>query len=302
MLKNLNSFIEIALTQEPKKIAVAAAEDKGTLEAMKKIVQLNIATPVFFGDKKNILEICSSINFDISAFETTDLINKQQACQAAVSCVREGRADVLARGAIETADYLRPILNKDTGLKLTKLVSQAAFVEVDTYHKVFAFTDSGINISPDVNEKAQMIRQCVAVFHSLGIKKPKIAVIAATEGVKTTMQSTIDAAILSQMNRHGNIRGCNVDGPLSIDLAFSKESVKNKELDTYVGGDTDLIVLPDINAANIFYKTVTLLGKARAASFVIGTTAPVSFPSRSDSAETKFYAMVCTLAQCIKNK
>ncbi|MCW1827323.1 phosphate acyltransferase [Enterobacter asburiae] len=299
MLKSLNAFVDIALMSEPKKIAIAAAEDMNTLVAMKKIVEMNIATPVFFGNKTQIKEICSSLDFNISSFEIHDLNDKSKACQAAVSCIREGKADVLARGAIETPDYLRPVLNRDTGLKQSKLISQAAFVEISTYHKIFAFTDSGINISPDVNDKAQMIRQCVDVFHTLGIEKPKVAVIAATEGVKTAMQSTTDAAILSQMNRRGGIKGCYIDGPLSVDLAFSEESVKTKGLETRVGGDADLIVLPDIDAANTFYKTVTLLGKARAASFIIGTSAPVSFPSRSDSPETKFYAMVCAVAQCV---
>jgi phosphate butyryltransferase len=298
MLKSLETFVEIAKTRPGKKIAVAAAEDKTTLSALKRLSQNNIAEPVLVGDKEEILRICGEIAFDISQFRIVDVKEKVRACQTAVALVRDGEADVLTRGALETADYLRPILHKETGLKMSRLVSQAAFVEIPSYHKVFAFTDSGINIAPDVNDKAQMIRQCVEVFHTLGIEKPKVAVIAATEGVKTAMPSTIDAAILTQMNRRGGIRGCCVDGPLSIDLAFSRESVAHKGLDTEVGGDADLIVLPDINAANTFYKTATFLGGARAASFIIGTRAPVDFPSRSDSVDTKYYAMVCAVAQC----
>lgn len=298
MLNTLDTFVKIALTRKNKKIAVAAAEDRTTLTALKRIVQEGIATPILVGDKEKIIAICQDIDFDIRAIDIVDIREKFKACQEAVSLVKEGKADVLTRGALETADYLRPVLHKETGLKQARLVSQAAFVEIPTYHKVFAFTDSGINIAPDVNDKSQMIRQCVDVFHTLGIDTPKVAVIAATEGVKTAMPSTIDAAILTQMNKRGGIKGCLVDGPLSIDLAFSKASVEHKGLNTEVGGDVDLIVLPDINAANTFYKTTTFLGGARAASFIIGTIAPVDFPSRSDSVETKFYAMACAVAQC----
>ncbi|WP_234262488.1 phosphate acyltransferase [Klebsiella aerogenes] len=298
MLHSLETFVEIAKTRPGKKIAVAAAEDKTTLLALRRLTEEGIAEPVLVGNKEEIHRLCDDIAFDITHYRLVDVKEKSLACKAAVALVKEGEADVLTRGALETADYLRPILHKETGLKTSRLVSQAAFVEIATYHKVFAFTDSGINIAPDVNDKAQMIRQCVDVFHTLGIKTPKVAVIAATEGVKTAMPSTIDAAILSQMNKRGGIRGCLVDGPLSVDLAFSKTSVAHKGLNTEVGGDADLIVLPDINAANTFYKTVTFLGNARAASFIIGTQAPVDFPSRSDSVDTKYYAMVCAVAQC----
>ncbi|EKD5635419.1 phosphate acetytransferase [Escherichia coli] len=300
MLKSLDSFIDITKNISNVKIAVAAAEDLTTLTALREITKKNIAEPILVGDKDMIESICSIIDYDVSKFQIINIKNKIDACRTAVELVKSGYAHVLTRGAIETPDYLRPILNKEHGLKISPLVSQAAFVEIPSYSKVFAFTDSGINISPDVNDKAQMIRQCVSVFHRLGVMNPKVAVIAATEGVKTVMPSTVDAALLTQMNRRGSIPGCIVDGPLSIDLAFSKESAIHKGIISEVAGDVDLIVLPDINAANIFYKTATFLGRARAASFIIGTSAPVDFPSRSDSVETKFYAMVCAVAQCSK--
>lgn len=299
MLKSLETFVEIAKSKTIKKIAVAAAEDRTTLKALKRLTEQHIAKPILVGDKEKIFQISEEIAFDVHGFEVIDEKDKSKACQKAVSLVKEGKANVLTRGALGTPEYLRPILHRETGLKKAKLVSQAGFVHIPTYHKVFAFTDSGINISPDVNEKAQMIQQCVNVFHNVGVDNPKVAVIAATEGVKTAMPSTIDAAILSQMNRRGGIKGCTVDGPLSIDLAFSKESVEHKGLNTEVGGDVDLILLPDINAANTFYKTSTFLGGAKAASFIIGTIAPVDFPSRSDSVETKYYAMACAIAQCV---
>lgn len=301
LLSTLDSFVEIAKKKsklKELKIAVAAAEDESTLSALKMISEQSIAEPILVGDSEIIVSLAEKLNFDISKYEVIHQKNKADACKKAVSLVREGRADILTRGAISTPDYLRPILHSEIGLKKARIVSQAAFVQIGTYHKLFAYTDSGINISPDVNEKAQMIQQCVDVFHSLGVSKPKVAIIAATEGVKTAMPSTIDAAILTQMNRRDSIKGCIVDGPLSIDLAFSTDSVIHKGITTDVGGDVDLILLPDINSANVFYKTTTFLGGAKAASFIIGTISPVDFPSRSDSVETKYYAIACALAQC----
>ncbi|WP_108651125.1 phosphate acyltransferase [Dongshaea marina] len=297
MLKSLQTFVELAKAKTGKKIAVAAAEDKTTLQALKRIVEEGIATPILVGDEQKIQQICNEIDFDIRSFQLIDVKVPFKACQKAVELVREGEADVLTRGLLSTPDYLRPILNKEKGLKNARLVSHAAFLEMPTYHKVFAFTDSGINIAPDVNDKALMIQNCVKVFHSVGIDNPKVSVMAATEGVKTAMPSTIDAAILTQMNRRGGIKGCVVDGPLSVDLTFSKESVEHKGMETPVGGDADLILLPDINAANAFYKSCTFLGGAKGASFIMGTMAPIDFPSRSDSIETKFYSMACVVAQ-----
>ncbi|ATL91579.1 phosphate acetytransferase [Aeromonas sp. CU5] len=301
LLSSLESFVEIAKNKSKLrklKIAVAAAEDETTLFALKMLSDQGIAEPILVGDRDIIVSLADKLGYDIDRYEVIHEKNKGEACKQAVALVKEGHADMLTRGSIGTPEYLRPILHRETGLKKAKIVSQAAFIQIATYHKVFAYTDSGINISPDVNEKAQMIQQCVDVFHSLGVSKPKVAVIAATEGVKTAMPSTIDAAILTQMNRRDSIKGCLVDGPLSIDLAFSSESVKHKGITTEVGGDVDLILLPDINSANVFYKTTTFLGGAKAASFIIGTIAPVDFPSRSDSVETKYYAIACALAQC----
>ncbi|WP_108652540.1 phosphate acyltransferase [Dongshaea marina] len=298
MLRTLQTFVEIAKAKTDKRIAVAAAEDRTTLQALKRIVEEGIATPILVGDEQKIEKFSQEIDFDIRSFRLIDVKVPFKACQKAVELVREGEADVLTRGLLSTPDYLRPILHKDKGLKNARLVSHAAFLEMPTYHKVFAFTDSGINIAPDVNDKALMIQNCVKVFHSVGIDNPKVSVMAATEGVKTAIPSTIDAAILTQMNRRGSIQGCVVDGPLSVDLTFSKESVAHKGMDTPVGGDADLILLPDINAANAFYKSCTFLGGARGASFIMGTMAPIDFPSRSDSIETKFYSMACVVAQC----
>ncbi|QSH40838.1 phosphate acyltransferase [Lentisphaerota bacterium ZTH] len=298
MLKSLETFVELAKKKKDKKIALAAAEDSHALKAIKLIIENEIAQPVLVGNTEKIKQIAANISLDLEGIEVIDEKDVGKACMKAVKIVKEGGADVLMRGLVDSTYYLKAILNKEHGLKKTKLVSQVAFIESPHYHKVFAYTDSGINIAPDLADKTAMIKQAVEAFHKLGIKKPKVGVIAAVESVKEAIPATVEASVLSMINYRGGIKGCIVEGPISIDLAFSKESCEHKGLETRVGGDVDLIVLPEINSANVFYKTMTFLGGAQGASFITGTTAPCVFPSRSDSVETKYYAMACAVAQC----
>jgi phosphate butyryltransferase len=298
MLKTLNTFVELARQKKNKKIVIAVADDSHVLEAIKRVIKEKLAEPIFIGDRANILKIASDVSLDIKKYEIIDEPNHQQACQKAVELIRAGAADVLMKGLVNSSIYLRAILNSEKGLKKSKLVMQMAFIESPHYHKIFAYADSGINIAPNLNEKVAMLKQAVDVFHRLGIKQPKIGIISAVENINENIPSTVDAGSLTMMNRRGDIKGCLIDGPLSIDLAFSKEACEHKRLNTQVGGDVDLILLPEINSANVFYKTVCFLGGAKGASIMAGTIAPVVFPSRADSVETKFFAMACGIAQC----
>ncbi|QKN79835.1 phosphate acyltransferase [Scandinavium goeteborgense] len=298
MLKSLEQFVTLAKKNGKKRIAVAAAEDLYTLDALKHLVQAELGTPVLVGDKEKITKLADLLEFDISEYEIFHQPDLALSCAKAVALVKEGKADLLMRGLVDSAIYLRAILHKETGLRGSGLISQIAFLESPRYHKLMAFTDSGINISPTLAQKKMMIQQSVTVFHQLGIKNPKVAVIAATENVKEAIPATTDAAMLSMMNRRNEIAECVVDGPLSIDLAFSKSSCWHKQLESEVGGDADLVLFPDINSANAFYKTMTLFGETSGASLILGTCAPVVFPSRSDTSETKFYAMACAIAVC----
>ncbi len=298
MLKSLDTFVELARKKQNKKVAVAAAEDRHALEAVKRLVEEKLADPVLVGDREKIQAISEKLNYDFSKYELIDEKDAAKACQKAVGIVRDGGADVLMRGLVDSSYYLKAILNKERGLKKSRLVSQMAFIQSPNYHKVFAYSDSGINIAPSLGDKAIMIQQAVEAFHRLGVENPKVAVIAAVESLKEAIPATLDAAALTMMNYRKAIKGCVVEGPLSIDLAFSAESCTHKGLETKVGGDVDLILLPDINGANIFYKTMTFLGGASGASFITGTTAPIVFPSRSDSVDTKYYAMAAAIAQC----
>lgn len=294
MLKKLSSFVELARKKSPKTIAVASAEDNYTLEAIKSIKDEGLGNAILVGCREEIIFLAKKNNFDIKGVELIDIPDKAMACKEAVSLVKSGRADILMKGLVDSSVYLRAILNKETGIAKSKLVTQLAFIESPHFHKLFAITDAGINISPDRQDKATMIAQSVELLHQVNISIPKVALIAAVEHASPAIQATMDAAALSDIAYDD----CIVEGPLSVDLAFSKESCRHKGLSTQIGGDVDLIVLPDINSANIFYKTVMQLGGASSASVLTGTSVPVVFTSRSDSSRTKFFAIACAISQC----
>ncbi len=298
MLTSMSAFVSLAKKKGKKKIAIAAAQDSLTLPAIKRIVDENIGEPVFVGNKEEIIAICETIDLDHSPYELIDEKDMVEASKIAVECVRTGKADILMRGILSSSIYLKTILDKSQGLRKENFISQMAFIEMSAYHKLFAYADSGINIAPTIDQKKIMIEQACEVFHTLGVALPKIAMISAVEKVTEKIPSTVDAQALKEMNQNNEITGCVIDGPLSIDLAMSKESCEHKGLDTLVGGDADLIFLPEIVSANVFYKTSTFLAGAVGASIITGTTAPIAFPSRSDSIDTKFYSMACAIAQC----
>ncbi|QEM89149.1 phosphate acetytransferase [Kosakonia radicincitans] len=294
MLKQLDSFLELAKRKSQKTIAVAAAEDAFALDAIRMIVVQGLGRAILVGCREKIVTIAGRLDFDIREVEIIDLPDKTQACNKAVELVKSGKADILMKGLVDSPVYLRAILNKTFGIAASSLVTQMAFIQSPFYRKLFAITDAGINISPTKQDKKIMVTQSVDLLHRLDISNPKVALIAAVEHATPAIQATVDAAELSEEH----FDNCIVEGPLSVDLAFSHDSCRHKGLDTRVGGDVDLIVLPDVNSANVFYKTVMQLGSGSSASVLTGTSAPVVFTSRSDTATTKYFSIACAIAQC----
>lgn len=295
-LKSLNTFIEIAKTKPRKKIAVAAAEDEQVLAAVKDAIQEKIAEPILIGNKSKIEQIAAELDFNLSGIEIIEENVPALAALKAVKEVREGNAHILMKGMVATADYLRAILQKDDGLRKGSLLSHVGFFESDYYHKLIAVTDAAQNVAPDITEKIAIIQNSVDLYHRLGIEQPKIAIVAAIEGVNPKMQATMDAAAIVVMNRRKQIKGCLIDGPLAFDNAVSKEAAEHKGIESDVAGDVDLIVTPDIEAGNVLYKSLTYFGGATVAAVILGASVPVVLTSRADSDRSKL--MSIALAAC----
>ena len=293
MFKSL-SEVEKYIKKEmaSKVLALAVSQDLFSLEAVYRAYKEGIITPLFIGDKALTIQFIKEKGYHFENVEFIDEPDKEQCVKIAVQMVNEGKADILMKGKVATPVLLKAVLNKKHGLRKGQLLSHFALFEVDTYHKLIAVTDVAMNIAPSLKDKIAIINNSVSYLHSIGIEEPKVAVLGAIEMVNESMQATMDAALLSKMNQRDQITGCLIDGPLAFDNAVSLESAKNKNIKSKVAGDTDLLLMPDIEVGNVLYKTLVFFAKAKVASLVLGASAPIVLTSRSDSEESKYYSIL----------
>ncbi len=287
MAKSFKALQELAQIKGPKKVAVAVAQDKDVLSAIKNATELKIAIPVLVGDKEKIVSVAKEISFDLSNIEIIHEEDGALACRIATELVSSGKADVLMKGLIDTSVIMKQVLDSEIGLRTGNIISHVAVFHVPTYHKVFIVTDAAMNISPDLNQKKEIIENAVVLAKSLDIECPKVAVLAAKEKVSPKMEATVHAKELADMNKRGEITGCLIDGPLALDNAVSKESAILKGIDSEVAGDADILLAPGIDAGNVLYKALTFLGNAKSAGLIVGTKAPIVLTSRADNEEAK---------------
>lgn len=292
MIESFIDLIEVAKRRGEKGIAVAAAEDKQVLEAIKAAIGFGIIHPILIGDRSKITEISQRIKLDLSNIEIIDEKDKILAARKATELVSSGQADILMKGLVDTSIIMKQVLDKEIGLRTEKVISHAAVFDVKTYHKVFIVTDAAMNIGPNIDQKKEIIENSVALAHSLGIKTPKVAIIAAKEKVSPKMEATIHAKELEEMNKGGQIKGCIVEGPLSLDIAISKGAAEHKGVDSIVAGDADILLVPNIEAGNVLYKSLTFLAGSKSAGIILGARAPIVLTSRADSEEAKLYSIV----------
>jgi phosphate butyryltransferase len=283
---------------KPRKLVLAAAEDAHSLNAVVHASEQNIIRPILVGDREKTHGMAEILNLDISKYEFIRASSPLEAVTISVKMVHDGGADVLMKGKVGTSDMLSCVLNKDYGLRTGRLLSHFAYFEVETYHKLIAVSDVAMNIAPNLTEKIEILNNAVAVLNQLGIEKPKVAVLGAVEKVQTNMSATLDAALLSKMNQREQIRNCIVDGPLAFDNAVSSESARHKEIRSEVAGDTDLLLMPDIEVGNVLYKTLVFFARAKVASMIVGSSAPIVLTSRSDSEQAKFDSILLAAVYC----
>lgn len=295
MAKSFEDLLQLAKLRGPKTLAVAAAEDKDVLMAVKSALEQGIIKPILVGDKEKIEEIAEDIGFDLSEIELIDKKEKADAARTATELVSSKKADILMKGLVDTATILKQVLDSEIGLRTDKVISHVAVFDIPTYHKVFMVTDAAMNIAPDLNQKKQIIENAVALAQSLDIEIPKVAVIAAKESVSPKMIATVDAKALKEMYENGEIKNCIVDGPLALDNAVSKESARIKGIESEVAGDADILMVTDIDAGNVLYKSLTFLGNAKSAGLILGTSAPIVLTSRADNHEAKLNSIALSV-------
>ncbi len=286
MIRKLEELISLAKERQKKTIAIAAAQDKVVLEAVVQAVKDNIVDAILVGDKTKILSLGEELNLDLSNMRIEDECDINKAAAKAVDLVSRGEAQFLMKGILGTADLLKAVLNKEAGLKTNNLLSHVMIYEVPTYHKLLFLTDGGMVPYPELKDKIGIINNAVKVAHSLQIEKPMVAPICAVEVVNPSMQATLDAAALATMNKRGQI-----DGPLALNNASSKEAAHHKGIVSEVAGETDILLVPNIEAGNFLGKSLTYFAQAESAGVIVGAKCPVVLVSRADSAKSKLYSI-----------
>ncbi len=296
VLKSMSDLKGIVAGKPRKKLVLAAAQDQHSLVAVLRAWKDEIIEPIFIGDTEEIQTLCNENGYDITGLRIIHEPEIEKSVEMAVKMLSSKQADILMKGKVGTSSLLKCVLNKEWGLRTGNLLSHIALFEVDTYHKLIAVTDVAMNIAPNLKDKISIVNNSVSFLNRLGYVMPKVAVLGAVEMVNENMEATLHAALLSKMNQREQIRNCIIDGPLAFDNAVSLESAKLKGIKSEVAGDTDLLLMPDIEVGNVLYKSMVFFAKAKVASIILGAQVPIVLTSRSDSEQAKYDSILLSAA------
>ncbi|MCR4402282.1 MAG: phosphate butyryltransferase [Firmicutes bacterium] len=298
MVRNLEDLANMARDAGPKTCAVVSAADPEVLVAADEAARRGIARCVLIGDPAEIGRAASEVGIDLSGYDVVEEGGGPAAARRGVALVNSGKADLIMKGLVSTADVLRAVLDKDIGLRTGRLLSHLSVFQVPSLDRLLIFSDGAMNVAPGLGEKVQIVQNAIDVARRLGITEPRVAALAAVETVNPDMPATVDAACLAKMAERGQIKGGIVDGPLALDNAISSSAATHKGISSPVAGRADILIVPDIEAGNVFYKTLVYLAGGCAASVVVGAKAPVVITSRSDSHTAKVYSLALGVLLC----
>ena len=300
MIKTLDQMVGKVLSFNKKhRIAVAWAQDTNTLGAILKAVTEGFVDALLIGNSSEIVKLCKSAGFDKKKLTIINADNEYSASMEAVRLAKTGKADIVMKGLVGTDKFLKAVMEKDTGLLLpNSVLSYVAALEIPEYHKLIFITDPAVIPFPDLDQKIAMAGYAIAMARRFGIKKPRIALIGASEKMSRHFPNSIDYAIMCKMAQRGQIANCIMDGPLDLFLACDRKSIDIKGVKTPVNGDADILLFPSLESCNPFYKGLMLFAKGELAGFIRGTEKPVIVISRSESEKSKYYsiALSCLMA------
>ena len=303
-ITNLEGVVEAALAGNAggvmPKVAIARSAEGFVLRAGIEAYERGVAEPILIGDMDETRRIADERGLDISPFRHIDMADDEQAVAKAVRLFREGEAQLIMKGLVSTAILLKAVLNKETGVPHpSRILSHVSVFESPIDERLMIMTDPGVNIMPSLQRKVDILKNALDVARKLGMEKPKAAILAATEKVNyPAMPATLDGDILTKMAGQGEFGDALVLGPLSLDLAVSREAAACKNFESPVAGCADILLTPNIEAGNILYKSLSTLSGCVMAAVVVGSQVPVVVPSRGDSDASKFHsiALACVLA------
>ena len=291
-VRNFAEMKERAKVLHSRRVAVVRADEAETLTAVMTAVNGNMIDAVLIGRSDAIKRSADEAGVDVSGMDIIDIAEDKPASEKAVELIRNGDAHVLMKGLVASSIFLKAILDNEKGIRGPDLLSHVAVFDIPTYPKLLTVTDAGMNIKPKFDQKVQILKNAIIVVNALGIDIPKSTYLCAKELPYEKMPRTMEAARMKKMVEDGEITGTDFDGPLAMDLAVSPEAVRIKNIKSSVAGQVDIVLLPDIESANILYKTLLFLSNAEGAAVIMGATHPVTLTSRADSAESKLCSLV----------
>ena len=287
MTKSFDDLLAKVSQCSKKTVAVACAQDDAVLEAVKAAKERGIADAILVGNEAEIKTIARTLKMHINEYKIINVEDPVEAARTAVKLVHDGEADMYMKGLIDTKSFLKSVLDKEVGLRTDKTLSHVCVFEIKGVDHLF-LSDVAFVPYPDLATKANIIKNTVEIAHACGVECPKVAPITAVEVVNPKMPCTVEADELTKMNENGEITGCIVDGPLSLDLAIEPQAAFHKgTTDRKIVGDADVLLFPDIHAGNITYKCLVHTAECKNGNILTGTSAPVILTSRSDEFEVK---------------
>jgi phosphotransacetylase len=282
---------------EPVPTAVAHPCEETALAGAVEAGAKHLIVPILVGPAGRIRDVADKHRIDLAQIRIVDAPHSHAAAVKAVELVRQGKAEILMKGSLHTDELLSAVVARETGLRTGRRLSHVFIMDVPTYHKVLVVTDGAINIAPTLEEKADICQNAIDLAVSLGVSRPKVAILAAVETINSRMPATIDAAALCKMADRGQITGGVLDGPLAFDNAISKEAARIKGITSEVAGDPDILVAPDLEAGNMVAKQLSFLANADSAGLVLGARVPIILTSRADSVRSRIAS--CAVAALV---
>lgn len=291
MIRNLEQLRQAARNRKGVTTGVPCPEDDSTILSVITARREELANFILCGEKARIVELLSRHGGVASDFDIQDTPGPEAAVARVVELGRQNELQLILKGFLPTAALMKPILDKEHGLRGENLLSDILVVENPAADELLGLSDGGLNILPDLAQKKQIVENAVAVFHNLGYEEPRVGIMAAIESVKDSMPATLDARELTAMNERGEIRGCRVYGPLALDIAVSRQAAEHKGILHDVAGRVQIMIMPAIESGNLLGKAFTYYLKLTVAHVVMGARLPVLIPSRNESDNDKLHSL-----------
>jgi len=295
LIQNLTELVERARELGPARIAVVEAHDPDVLESLAQAEPIGLAQPILVGAPAKIEAAAKKAGYSLRPETLIQTSGEDASIRLAIDLVREGKADLLMKGKVTTANLVRGILDKERGLRTGSQLSQVIVFQVPHIPRLMIMTDGAINIAPTLAQKVEITRNAIMVAHALGNAEPKVVLLTALEFVNPEMPATVDAAALTQMNRRGQITGAYLEGPLAMDVPLSRFAAERKNIQSPVVEATDIFIAPDIEAANILYRAILYFAHGESGGIVVGARVPLVLLSRAETPETKIRSIALAL-------